>query len=168
MSSPSRVWSHAAPAALTRYIAKVRTVDVADVECWVWVGGIESTAGYGRFQAGPGRVVAAHRWSWWAATGEWPPAHLVVRHACDVRCCVNPDHLSIGTAADNVADMVARHRGSNVSTGRNRGLARSRSIREAAIAGDTTRLRALLVEPTQLALALTGDDLETVQLTPTS
>lgn len=34
----------------------------------------------------------------------------VVHHTCDVRNCVNPDHLLLGTARDNSADMVARNR----------------------------------------------------------
>lgn len=127
-------------------------IDLAEVTCWAWVGGIESTAGYGRFHAAPGLVVAAHRWSWAAATGAPPAVGEVLRHVCDVRCCVNPAHLGVGTPADNVADMVARGRGSNMSLGINRGLARSRSIRAAALDGDTDLLRSLLVEPAQLAL----------------
>ena len=35
----------------------------------------------------------------------------VVRHSCDNRKCVNPDHLIYGTQADNIADMVGRQRG---------------------------------------------------------
>jgi hypothetical protein len=35
---------------------------------------------------------------------------MLVRHTCDVPACCNPDHLLLGTTADNVADKVARGR----------------------------------------------------------
>jgi len=34
----------------------------------------------------------------------------VIRHSCDNRGCINPDHLSIGTAKDNTKDMIVRER----------------------------------------------------------
>jgi hypothetical protein len=47
------------------------------------------------------------------------PAGLFVCHRCDVRCCINPHHLFLGTPLDNVVDCVTkgRHtRGSKVAT----------------------------------------------------
>jgi hypothetical protein len=38
------------------------------------------------------------------------PSGLMLRHKCDVRSCVNPDHLEVGTALDNVTDAVSRDR----------------------------------------------------------
>jgi hypothetical protein len=38
------------------------------------------------------------------------PSGFVIRHSCDNRKCINPEHLSIGTHADNVSDRVARDR----------------------------------------------------------
>ena len=50
-----------------------------------------------------------HRHSYRMYKGDIPK-DCVVRHTCDNRLCVNPDHLIIGTHADNVSDRVNRHR----------------------------------------------------------
>lgn len=55
------------------------------------------------------RQVRAHRISWVLNVGAIP-AGLNVLHKCDVRCCVNPAHLFIGTQKDNVLDMIAKDR----------------------------------------------------------
>lgn len=61
-----------------------------------------------------GRNCLAHRLSFAFANGLDPIRDLcrgdVVRHSCDNKRCINPDHLLIGTHADNAADAVARHR----------------------------------------------------------
>jgi hypothetical protein len=38
---------------------------------------------------------------------------LYVLHSCDVRCCVNPDHLRLGTQLENVKDREDRKRGAS-------------------------------------------------------
>ncbi len=74
--------------------------------CWIWLGGIESDGGYSRFHSETLGVIAGHHWSLIAARG--PLAKPVVRHRCDVRCSVRPDHLVDGTQAQNVADTARR------------------------------------------------------------
>ena len=64
--------------------------------------------GYGLVKS-EGQWVMAHRIAWARFNGR-DPAGMVVRHTCDNRACVNPEHLVIGTQADNVRDMVVRGR----------------------------------------------------------
>lgn len=65
-----------------------------------------------------GRSEYIHRLVYQEHNGPIPP-DLVVRHKCDVRQCVRPDHLVLGTHEQNVQDRVARDRSAKgVSNGR--------------------------------------------------
>lgn len=75
--------------------------------CWIWMAGLMPN-GYGSACVN-GKSVNAHRAMFSAKNGPIPKG-LVVRHTCDVRECVNPDHLILGTQKDNIRDMHDRGR----------------------------------------------------------
>jgi hypothetical protein len=75
--------------------------------CWLWTASTQKD-GYGHFHEGRVGVVA-HRYSYELAKGSIP-AGMKLLHTCDVRACVNPDHLKLGTQKDNVMDAVSKGR----------------------------------------------------------
>lgn len=77
--------------------------------CWLWTGRYGNN-GYGTFGGGrKGERTGAHRLVWEITNGPIPDG-LFVLHRCDVRGCVNPEHLFLGTAKDNTQDMMAKGR----------------------------------------------------------
>lgn len=82
-------------------------VNEAIGRCWMWTGSLKHN-GYGQVFDGksPKR---AHRVAWELSYGPVPKDSCVL-HRCDTRACVRPDHLFIGTAQDNTADMLDKNR----------------------------------------------------------
>jgi len=75
--------------------------------CWLWSGVILGN-GYGQVRI-DNKKWLAHRLSWSLHSGNVPRG-LLVLHRCDVRACVNPHHLFLGTHRDNINDCVAKGR----------------------------------------------------------
>lgn len=73
-------------------------------QCWPWTGNLKNGYGYFSFRR---KWTAAHRAAFFVQNGHLP---IVVRHMCDNPACVNPAHLTGGTQADNVRDMIERGR----------------------------------------------------------
>lgn len=91
------------PSVKQRFWAKVHKTDT----CWLWQA-CRTNRGYGNFWNGIS-YVPAHRFSYELVNGPIPDGLLVCHH-CDVRNCVRPEHLFLGTYLDNSRDMYAKGR----------------------------------------------------------
>ena len=87
---------------------RLARLSVDDGDCRVWIGSI-NRYGYGRITMRPHNVLTAHRVAWEEAHGPIP-AGTIVRHKCDNPPCINPDHLELGTTAENMRDKAERGR----------------------------------------------------------
>ncbi len=93
-----------------RFWAKVQITD----GCWEWQGfclpvtNHPELRGHGQIRI-DGRVVLVHRYSYELHHGPIPDG-LLICHSCDNPPCVRPDHLFIGTHADNTEDAYRKQR----------------------------------------------------------
>lgn len=77
--------------------------------CWLWTGATKEldygVIGLGRREEGTDK---AHRVAYRLYKGDI--GGLNVLHSCDTPCCVNPDHLFLGSLSDNMRDCVRKRR----------------------------------------------------------
>lgn len=93
--------------------------------CWNWIGG-KFSSGYGAFSIG-GKNKLAHRISYLMNTGTITN-NMSVCHSCDNPSCVNPEHLWLGTAMDNVQDKIKKGR-SNPPAGERQWLSKLTGVK---------------------------------------
>lgn len=94
---------------LKRFLAKVGPRPKEKTTCWLWNASI-GNRGYGWFGKQGGGQENAHRASYRLFVGPAPKGKHVL-HKCDVKRCVNPLHLRIGTNLDNMHDRDKKGRG---------------------------------------------------------
>lgn len=92
-----------------RFWSKV--IKTEDDSCWEWKASF-GFRDYGKFKVGP-TYVAAHRVSYYLTYGPFDK-NLNVCHKCDNPKCVRPDHLFLGTVADNNYDKILKGRHSYI------------------------------------------------------
>lgn len=126
--------------------------------CSEWQG-MRDPNGYGRIGIGQ-HPVLVHRLSWELAYGPIPEETCVL-HRCDNPPCVRPDHLFLGSRADNMRDAVSKGRqiqGERVASAKLT-AAHVLEIHRRYAVGDVTQKRLAAefgVKPTQIQAIVNG------------
>ncbi len=114
-------------------------IPVTESGCWIWTASCRNnTYGQFRMSRNPNEALhSAHRASWILHRGPIPDG-MNVCHACDVTCCVNPDHLFLGTDKDNMQDASRKGR-MNWKNGEKRNLPVGENHSQAKLQPDHVR-----------------------------
>jgi hypothetical protein len=117
-----------------RFMAKVSPEPISG--CWLWTAHC-NRGGYGVHSVGK-KLILAHRFSWEMRHGPIEEGKYVL-HFCDQPSCVNPDHLWLGTKAENNRDRAIKGRSSRGAHRNTSKLSETQAleIRRRALAGET-------------------------------
>lgn len=141
------------PTVIARFWAKVKRDSASG--CWRWTA--STIRGYGQFrlprQHGSPPLGYAHRVAWLITYGYLPDT-LDVCHHCDTPLCVNPAHLFLGTARENLQDASRKGR---LAVPRTKKLTQAQRLVIAAVPRQrgTGRLLARLYGVSETAISLT-------------
>jgi hypothetical protein len=108
--------------------------------CWLWLG-FKRHDGYGLIWLN-GKHQRAHRVAFEHRNGKVDP-EAIICHRCDNPSCINPDHMFVGTTADNIRDCVVKKRH---AFGERNGHAKLTSAQVAAIRANSIATHQALAE----------------------
>lgn len=114
--------------------------------CWLWTASTKN--GYGQITLRHERGLGpryAHRVSFEVFKCELPEDALIL-HSCDMRCCINPDHLRGGSQRDNALDMMKRNRGKSQIAVGDRRFTRLSDLQVAAIKSNHSTAKKIATE----------------------
>jgi HNH endonuclease len=80
---------------------------ITETGCWIWLRSLNNS-GYAIVNESR-KIIPMHRWSYERFKGKIPE-NMCVCHSCDIRSCVNPNHLWLGSWQDNINDKVNKNR----------------------------------------------------------